>query len=73
MLAKSLRFAASMAIVGAVLAADWELRVNATTAALSLLLAILGISAQFGLAEALVASVAAMLGFNLSSSRRWES
>src|SRR5271169_5437210 len=65
MLIKSLRFAASMAIVGAVLAADWELRVNATTAALSLLLAILGISAQLGLAEALVASVAAMLGFNL--------
>jgi two-component system sensor histidine kinase KdpD len=65
MLVKSLRFAASMAIVGAVLAADWELRVNATTAALSLLLAILGISAQLGLAEALVASVAAMVGFNL--------
>jgi hypothetical protein len=39
--------------------------VNATTAALSLLLAILGISAQWGLAEALVASVAAMVGFNL--------
>jgi two-component system sensor histidine kinase KdpD len=65
MLAKSLRFAASMVIVAAVLAADWELRVNATTAALSLLLAILGISAQLGLAEALMASVAAMLGFNL--------
>jgi two-component system sensor histidine kinase KdpD len=65
MLAKSLRFAASVLIVAAVLAADWELRVNATTAALSLLLAILGISAQLGLAEALVASVGAVLGFNL--------
>jgi two-component system sensor histidine kinase KdpD len=65
MLAKSLRFAASMLIVAAVLAVDWELRVNATTAALSLLLAILGISAQLGLADALVASVGAMLGFNL--------
>ena len=65
MLSKALRFAASVLIVAAVLAVDWELRVNATTAALSLLLAILGISAQMGLAEALVASVGAMLGFNL--------
>jgi two-component system sensor histidine kinase KdpD len=65
MLAKSLRFAASLLIVAAVLAGDWTLRVNATTAALSLLLAILGISAQLGLAAAMVASVMAMLGFNL--------
>jgi two-component system, OmpR family, sensor histidine kinase KdpD len=65
MLAKSLRFAASLLLVAIVLTADWELRVNATTAALSLLLAILGISAQFGLPEALVSSVVAMLGFNL--------
>jgi two-component system sensor histidine kinase KdpD len=65
MLAKSLRFTASILIVAAVLAADWELRVNATTAALSLLLAILGISAQFGLAEAIVSSVAAMVGFDV--------
>jgi len=65
MLAKFLRFAASLLLVGAVLACDRGLRVNATTAALSLLLAILGISAQFGLGEALVASVVAMLGFNL--------
>jgi two-component system sensor histidine kinase KdpD len=61
----ALRFAASMLIVAAVLAADWQLHVNATTAALSLLLAILGISAQLGLAEALMSSVVAMLGFNL--------
>jgi two-component system sensor histidine kinase KdpD len=65
MLAKALRCAASVLIVLAVLAADWELRVNATTAALCLLLAILGISAQLGLAEALAASLVAMLGFNL--------
>jgi two-component system, OmpR family, sensor histidine kinase KdpD len=65
MLAKTLRFAAAVLVVTAVLAADWELHVNATTAALSLLLAILGISAQIGLAEAMVASVVAMLGFNL--------
>jgi len=37
---------------------------NNTTVALSLLLAILGISTWWGLAEATVASVAAMLGFN---------
>src|SRR5580698_4654855 len=65
MIAKALRFAASLLLVAIVLAAEWTLRVNATTAALSLLLAILGISAQLGLAEALMASVAAMLGFNL--------
>jgi two-component system, OmpR family, sensor histidine kinase KdpD len=65
MLAKAFRFAAAVLVVAAVLAADWVLRVNATTAALSLLLAILGISAQFGLAEAMVVSVIAMLGFNL--------
>jgi two-component system, OmpR family, sensor histidine kinase KdpD len=65
MLAKTLRFGASVMIVAAVLTAGWELRVNATTAALSLLLAILGISAQWGLAAALVASLVAVLGFNL--------
>src|SRR5208283_2683936 len=62
---KTLRFGASVLIVLAVLAACWQLRVNATTVALSLLLAILGISAQWGLGEALVASVVAVLGFNL--------
>ena len=62
---KSLRLGASLLIVTAVLAASWELRVNATTAALSLLLAILGISAQWGLTEAMLASVGAVLGFNL--------
>ena len=64
MLVRSLRVGASLAIVGAIMVVDSLLRVNATTAALTLLLAILGISAQFGLTEALVASVAAMFGFN---------
>ena len=65
MLAKFFRFAASLLLAAIVLAADWELHVNATTAALSLLLAILGISAQFGLPEALVSSVVAMVGFDV--------
>jgi two-component system sensor histidine kinase KdpD len=65
MIAKSLRFGAALLIVAAVLALDAEVQVNATTAALSLLLAILGISAQWGLAEAMAASVVAMLGFNI--------
>ena len=63
--AKALRVAGSLLIVAAVLAADWGMHANATTAALSLLLAILGISAQWGLTEALLSSVIAMLGFNL--------
>jgi two-component system sensor histidine kinase KdpD len=65
MLSKILRFGASLLIVVAVLAICSKVHVNATTAALSLLLAILGISAQWGLAEAMVASVMAVLGFNL--------
>jgi len=65
MLTKSLRFGASMLIVLAVLAVDWKLRVNVTTTALSLLLAILGISARWALSEAMAASVVAMVGFNL--------
>jgi len=65
MLIRSLRIAASLAIVGGILTVDLQLRVNSTTAALTLLLAILGVSAQLGLAEALVASVAAMFGFNI--------
>ena len=65
MLSKILHFGASLLIVVAVLAICSKVHVNATTAALSLLLAILGISAQWGLAEAMVASVMAVLGFNL--------
>jgi two-component system sensor histidine kinase KdpD len=58
------RFAASIAIVAAVIAVYRLLPVNATTVALSLLLAVLGISAWWGLAAAILASVVAMLGFN---------
>src|SRR5260370_42543871 len=38
--------------------------VNATTVALRMLLAILGIGTKWGLTESIVASIAAMLGFN---------
>jgi two-component system sensor histidine kinase KdpD len=62
---KAGRFAASLGSVAAVLALCAELHANATTAALSLLLVILGISARWGLAEATVSSLLAMLGFNL--------
>ena len=59
------RFAASLGMVGAVLAVYRTLLpVNNTTVALTLLLAILGVSARWGLAEATVASVLAVLGFN---------
>ena len=62
---KALRFAASIAIVAGILALyRTALPVNNTTVALSLLLAILAISARWGLTEATVASVAAVLGFN---------
>jgi len=58
------RFSASLAIVGGVLALYRLLPVNSTTVALTLLLAILGISARWGLLEATASSVVAMLGFN---------
>jgi len=61
---KALRFGLSVLLVAAVLALYRAVHVNNTTVALSLLLAILGISAWWGLAEATVASVAAVLGFN---------
>jgi two-component system sensor histidine kinase KdpD len=62
---KALRFAASVLIVAAMVALCRTLDANTTTAALSLLLAILGISTFWGLPEAMVASVIAMVGFNL--------
>src|ERR1035441_5915109 len=65
MLSKILRFGGSLLIVVAVLTLGAKAHVNATTAALALLLAILGISTRWGLAEAMVASVMAMVGFNL--------
>jgi len=62
---KAARFAASLLIVAAILALyHLVLGVNNTTVALTLLLAILWISARWGLAEAIAASVAAVLGFN---------
>ncbi len=62
---KPLRVAVAVASVAAILALyRTTLHVNNTTVALSLLLAILGMSARWGLAEATVASVAAVLGFN---------
>ena len=62
---KILRFAASVILVAAILALyRLALPVNNTTVALTLLLAILGVSAVWGLAEATVASLVAVLGFN---------
>jgi two-component system, OmpR family, sensor histidine kinase KdpD len=62
---KTLRFAASLLIVGGTVAVyRTVLHVNNTTVALTLLLAILGISAWWGLVAATIASVAAVLGFN---------
>jgi len=58
------RFGVAVLLVIAVLQFYRLLPVNNTTVALSLLLAILGISTWWGLAEATVASVIAMLGFN---------
>jgi two-component system sensor histidine kinase KdpD len=62
---KVLRMAASLGLVAVVVVMYRTiLGVNTTTVALTLLLVILGISARWGLLEATVASVAAMLGFN---------
>ena len=62
---KAMRFAISIGAVAAILAVyRLLLPVNNTTVALTLLLAILGVSARWGLAEATVASVVAVLGFN---------
>ena len=59
------RFTASIGSVGVVVALYRTLlHVNSTTVALTLLLVILGVSARWGLAEATLASVVAVLGFN---------
>jgi len=59
------RFAASLLLVAAIVATYRAVpHANNTTVALTLLLAILGISTWWGLAEASLASVAAVLGFN---------
>ena len=66
MLSKILRFAASLSMVAGVITIyKTALHVSNTTVALSLLLVILGISTWWGLAEATVASLVAVLGFNL--------
>ena len=59
------RFLASILAVAAILALyRLVLSVNNTTVALSLLLAVLGVSARWGLAEAILASVVAVIGLN---------
>jgi two-component system, OmpR family, sensor histidine kinase KdpD len=59
------RFAASILLVAAIVALyNVVLTVNNTTVALTLLLAVLAVSAVWGLAEATVASIVAVLGFN---------
>ncbi len=60
-----LRYIAALAAVGAVTALLYLfVPVNETTVALALLLVVLGIASKWGLGEAVVASVAAMLCFN---------
>jgi len=62
---KALRFTAAVLVIASILAVYRVLlEVNNTTVALTLLLAILGISARWGLAEATLASLVAVLGFN---------
>ena len=58
------RFAGTIVMVAAVIEVYRLVAVNNTTVALSLVLAILGISAWWGLGAAVLASVIAMLGFN---------
>jgi len=61
----TLRTLTSVALIAAIVVLYFRfLQVNVTTVALTMLLAILGIAAQWGLTESLVASVAAMLAFN---------
>jgi two-component system sensor histidine kinase KdpD len=64
-LRRALRLIAAPAIVVAVIAFYFRVAsVNNTTVALTLVLAIFGISTSWGLLEATVASLAAVLGFN---------
>jgi two-component system sensor histidine kinase KdpD len=64
-LRRALRLVAAPAMVALIIAFFFRwFRVNNTTVSLTLLLAILGISTWWGLLEATVASVAAVLGFN---------
>lgn len=62
---RTIRLCASAAsVAGIILAYLTVVKVNNTTVALSLVLAILGIATAWGLPEALLASVVAVLGFN---------
>jgi len=58
------RIVASVALIAAISLVYRTVPVNSTTVALTLLLAILGIATKWGLTESVVASIAAMLGFN---------
>jgi two-component system sensor histidine kinase KdpD len=61
----TIRILTSVALIATIVVLYFRfLQVNVTTVALTMLLAILGIAAQWGLTESLVASVAAMLAFN---------
>jgi two-component system, OmpR family, sensor histidine kinase KdpD len=61
----SVRFLASAAIVGAIIAFfSLVAPANVTTISLTFLLAVLGIAAAWGLAEAILTSVLAMIGIN---------
>jgi len=60
----ALRLGCSVGLVAAIVELYRLVPVNNTTVALTLVLAILGISTRWGLAEATVASLVAVLGFN---------
>ena len=71
--AAALRIAGSLFIVaGITFVYRTMILVNSTTTALTLLLAILGVATQWGLTEAIIASVAGMLCSISFSSLRWE-
>ncbi len=62
---RAVGFAAALGIIaGVTLFYSYLVRVNSTTVALTLLMGVLGIATKWGLAEAVTASIAAMLGFN---------
>jgi len=61
----TIRILTALALIVAIILLYFRfLSVNVTTVALTMLLAILAIATQWGLTESVVASVAAMLGFN---------
>ncbi|HVP46597.1 MAG TPA: ATP-binding protein [Bryobacteraceae bacterium] len=65
LLRSTIRILASLTFIGVIILVYFKfVTVNPTTVALTLLLAVLGIAAQWGLTESIVASLAAMLGFN---------